>query len=127
MDDVVEVESVVPKKRGILLTGLLILMFIANPLTTFTYLQNPEAITEVYPALSINLLYFMGLLGVINFALAIAIWCWKKLGVYGFYVSMALAFCINIYAGLGLVSSLMGLIGGVLIFFTTKSRWKHFS
>jgi len=127
MEDFDVITPVEVKKRGFWLSAFLVLMFIANPLTAFAYFGNPEAITQVYPYLSIYLLYFMGLLAIVNFGLSIAIWTWKKVGVYGIYITMALAFCINIYAGLGLVSSLMGLIGAVIIYFTTKSRWEHFS
>jgi len=120
-------EPVESKKRGWLLSAFLVLMFIANPFTAFSYFANPEAIIQIYPTLSESLIYFMGLLALLNFVLAIAVWSWKKVGVYGIYITMALAFCINIYVGLGLVSSLMGLIGAIIIFFTTKSRWGHFS
>jgi hypothetical protein len=102
-------------------------MFIANPFTAFTYFGNPVAIIQVYPTLSRPLLYFMGGMAILNIALAIAIWTWKKAGVYGLYISMGLAFCTNIYIGLGLFPSLMGLIGAAIVFFTTKSRWEHFS
>ena len=127
MEDVDVITPVEVKKRGFWLSAFLVLMFIANPLTAFAYFVNPEAIKQVYPSLTIYILYFMGLLAIINFGLSIAIWTWKKVGVYGIYTTMALAFCINIYAGLGFASSLMGLIGAVLIYFTTKNRWEHFT
>lgn len=115
------------KTRGWLLTAFLILMLIANPFTAYSYFSNPEAIIQVYPAISHGLLNFMGLLAIINIVLAVAIWSWKKVGVYGFYLSMVVAFCINMYVGIPLAGSLMGLIGAVIIFFTTKSRWDNFS
>ncbi|MFY0670171.1 MAG: hypothetical protein JXQ95_19220 [Alteromonas stellipolaris] len=125
--DTVEVESTENKKRGFWLTAFLILMFVANPFTAFTYFSNPEAIIQVYPSLSEGLLYFMGLLAVLNVVFAIAIWTWRKAGVYGIYASMAIAFLINLYIGIGIVGSLTGLIGVVLIYFTTKNRWQLFS
>jgi hypothetical protein len=125
--ETVEVEPMETKKRGFWLTAFLILMFIANPFTAFTYFSNPELIIQAYPSLSISLLYFMGLLALLNFVFALAIWTWKKAGVYGIYGSMALAFCINLYIGVGIVGSLTGLLGLVLIYFTTKKRWQLFS
>jgi hypothetical protein len=123
----VEVESKETKKRGFWLTAFLILMFVANPFTAFTYFSNPELIIQSYPSISIGLLYFMGVLALLNVVFAIAIWTWKKVGVYGIYGSMALAFCINLYIGVGIVGSLTGLLGLVLIYFTTKKRWQLFS
>jgi hypothetical protein len=123
----VEVESKETKKRGFWLTAFLILMFVANPFTAFTYFSNPELIIQSYPSISIGLLYFMGVFALLNVVFAIAIWTWKKVGVYGIYGSMALAFCINLYIGVGIVGSLTGLLGLVLLYFTTKKRWQLFS
>ena len=123
----VEVEPTESKKRGFWLTAFLVLMLVANPFTAFTYFSNPEAIIKVYPSLSEGLLYFMGILAVLNVVFAIAIWTWKKVGIYGIYASMALAFLINLYIGIGIVGSLTGLIGVVIIYFTTKNRWQLFT
>ena len=127
MENSEAMEQTENKTRGWLLTTFLILMLIANPFTAFSYFTNPEAIIQVYPAITYGLLNFMGLLAIINIVLAVAIWSWKKVGVFGFYLSMAVAFCINMYVGIPLAGSLMGLIGAVIIFFTTKSRWDNFS
>lgn len=121
------VEEQSPKKRGFWLSAFLIFMFIANPLTAFTYFSNPEAIIQVYPKVTIGMLYFMGVMAIVNVVLAAGIWRWKKWGVYGFYCVVATAFCINLYVGLGLAGSLMGLMGAVIIFITTKKRWEVFS
>jgi len=51
----------------------------------------------------------------------------EKVGIYGIYGSMALAFLINLYIGIGIVGSLTGLIGVVIIYFTTKNRWQLFT
>ena len=66
-------------------------------------------------------------MSVINFAIAVGIWSWKKYAVYGMYASVAIAFVINIYLGIGIVGALFGLLGGLLIFLTTRNRWQWFS
>jgi hypothetical protein len=118
----VEVETTEKLKRGFWLTAFLILMFVANPFTAFTYFSNPEAIIQAYPSLSVGLLYSMGSLAILNVIFAIGIWQWKKFGVYGIYVSMTIAFIINLYIGIGITGSLTGLIGVVIIYFTTKKK-----
>lgn len=69
------------KQRGFWLSAFLVLMFIANPLTAITYFANPQAITEIYPSASTGILYFLGVMSLVNVVLAAMIWRWQKLGV----------------------------------------------
>ena len=115
------------KKRGFWLTAFLILMFIANPLTSFMYFSAPDLIVSTQPKATVVIVYALGVLSVINFAIAVGIWSWKKYAVYGMYASVAIAFVINIYLGIGIVGALFGLLGGLLIFLTTRNRWQWFS
>jgi len=123
-----EVEAVgIEKKRGFWLSAFLVLMFIANPLTSFTYFSNPDLIVSSFPKATTEIIYFMGFMAIVNLFLAIAIWRWVKWGVYGFYISISIAFVINMYLEIGMLGALAGLLGGVLIYFTTKKRWQHFA
>lgn len=115
------------KKRGFWLTAFLVLMFIANPLTSIMYLTNPEIYVTLIPGMTVGLIYTMGVMALMNVVFAVGIWTWKKWGVFGFYGSAAIAFGINIIAGLGVLASSLGLIGVLIIFLTTRSRWQHFS
>ena len=115
------------KKRGFWLTAFLILMFIANPLTAFMYFSAPDLIVSTQPKATVGIVYALGVMSVINFAIAVGIWSWKKYAVYGMYASVAIAFVINIYLGIGIVGALFGLLGGLLIFLTTRNRWQWFS
>ena len=115
------------KKRGFWLTAFLILMFIANPLTAFMYFSAPDLIGSTQPKATVGIVYALGVMSVINFAIAVGIWSWKKYAVYGMYASVAIAFVINIYLGIGIVGALFGLLGGLLIFLTTRNRWQWFS
>jgi len=127
MDNIENEDAGIEKRRGFWLSAFLILMFIANPLTSYTYFSNPDLMVSVFPKATSEIIYLMGFIALINLFLAIAIWHWVKWGIYGFYTSIAIAFAINIYLEIGIVGSLAGLLGGVLIFFTTKKRWQHFA
>jgi hypothetical protein len=122
-----EQEEKIEKKRGFLLTTFLVLMFIVNPLTAYTYLSNPEMVLQASPDLSVGILYFLGVISMVNVAVAAGVWIWKKWAVFSFFGIAAIAFCMNLYIGIGIMPSLIGLIGPVIIYFTTKSRWEHFS
>ncbi|MFT5544134.1 MAG: hypothetical protein ACI96N_003353 [Arenicella sp.] len=115
------------KKRGFLLTFYLVLMFVVNPLTAFTYFTNPELVLQASPELTVGILYFLGVISIVNVAIAAGVWAWKKWAVYGFFGIAAIALGINLYIGIGIMPSLIGLIGPVIIYFTAKSRWEHFS
>lgn len=126
--ETVETANQVPgKSRGFWLGAFLILMFIANPIAAFSYFTNPDLLIDVYPKATIGIIYFLGIMCLGNVILAALIWSWKKIGVYGFYFIVAIAFAINLYIGLGITGSFVGLIGGVIIFLTTKKRWEHFA
>jgi hypothetical protein len=120
-------ETEVVKKRGFWLSTFLIIMFIINPFIAFIYISYPEVITQTYPNITSGVLYFMAALSIINVILMTGVWTWKKWGVLGFYGVVAIAFCMNLYFGIGIAGSLKGLIGIAILFFTTKTRWHHFS
>ena len=122
-----QAERKAEKKRGFWLTLFLVLMFVVNPLTAFTYFTNPEMVLQASPEMTVGILYFLGVIATINVAIAAGIWMWKKWAVFGFFAIAAIAFCINLYIGIGIIPSLTGLIGPVIIYLTTKSRWQHFS
>lgn len=120
-------EEQVEMKRGFWLTAFLILMFAANPFSAYFYFSNAEIVTQAFPNASIAMVYFFGFLAVLNVIFAAGIWAWKKWGVFGFYAVVAISFLLNLYIEAGIGTSLLGLIGGVLIFVTTKKRWRHFA
>jgi len=115
------------RKRSFWLTAFLIIMFITNPLTAFSYFAYPDALVEVYPLLSTPLIYFMGVLAICNTLLVVATWRWKKMGVYGLCTTIVTAFIINLYIGVDLFGSIMGLAGALVIFVTTRKTWSQFS
>ncbi len=130
MDDLVANKAKaagVKKQRSCWLSAFLILMLIANALTAYIYTTNPELVMGLYPRATATVLYLLAVIACINVILAIGIWAWRKWGVIGFYISIIIVFIINLYLGVGFLASMPGLVGGVIIFFTTKKRWQHFS
>ena len=126
MDASEVIEKEEDKKRGFGLTLFLVLMFIINPITAFTYFTQTEMIIELTPSLSVGMLYFLGVAAIANVALAAGIWVWKKWAVFGFYSVGIIAFGATLYIGFDIVSALVGLIGPAIIYFHTKSRREHF-
>jgi len=125
--DVIDTDDLpTERRRGFWLSAFLILMFVTNPLAAFYYFTAPEAIVLLYPNASVGLIYLLGVICVFNLVLAALIWAWRRVGVYGFYLVIAVAFAINLYIDVGLAGSLTGLIGGIIVFFTTRKRWQYF-
>ncbi len=125
VDNVKEAEA--QKQRGFWLSAFLIVMLIANTLTAYLYMTNPELVMGLYPRATATVLYLLAVIACINVILAIGTWAWRKWGVIGFYISIIIVFIINLYVGVGFLASMPGLVGGAIIFFTTKKRWQHFS
>jgi len=118
--------NVSTKKRGFWLTAFLVLMLLANPFTAYIYFTNPESVIDAYPGASVGLIYFLGLMCAVNVILAIGIFNWKKWGVYGFYAIAGTAFIINLYIGLGIGGSIIGLAGALIIFLLTRKKFHQF-
>jgi hypothetical protein len=114
-------------KRGIWLTGFLVLMFVSNPLTAYIYLSNPELLTGQYPNATSGVIYFLGTMAILNFFFAIGIWKIKKWGLQGFYISVFFAFGINMYIGIGILGTLVGTLGALLVFLTTRNKLAYFN
>jgi len=109
-------------KRGGCLAAFLILMMIVDPLVCLYYLFAGSTVTEALPNIPGWYLPLLILWCLIDFACALAIWNWKKWGVYGFGASSFLGFILNsIY--FGILFSISGLLGIVLLFFLIRSSW----
>jgi len=127
MENAITTEMNPTKTRGFWLSAFLILMLLANAATAFTYFSNPTLIVDLYPKVTTSFVYSLGLMAVINFLFAVLIWCWKKIGVYGFYLNALIAVGINIYLGVNIGTVLFALVGPALLYFLTRSRWASFT
>jgi len=57
----------------------------------------------------------MGVLALVNFGNAIAVWNYRKIGVYGFYALAALGFVLNLIVGVNPASAIFGALAGPII------------
>ena len=113
-------------KRGGCLTAFLILMLVANSLTSLLYLLFSGIIRQASPNIPGWVTIILGIFGAINFLLSLAIWKWKKWGLYGFGASTVIVFIINLSIGTPILNSLFGLLGIIILAFLVKPLWNNF-
>ncbi|MBJ7537298.1 hypothetical protein [Marinomonas transparens] len=114
------------KARGFLIVAFAILIFVTMPIMAMTYFTIPEAIIKIYPKASVGLLYFLGVLNVFSMVFTSLVWAWKKIGVYGFFVVLAVSLLINLYIGVAASEFLVSLTGGAILLFIVQNRWEQF-
>lgn len=119
-----------PKQRHGCLTAYLVLMLLANSGTALVYLVASESVRQGVPNMPDWAFPVLIAGSLLNFACAIALFKWKRWGFWGFVVTAAIAFGINLSIGLGIGSALGGLVGvailyGVLQLGKEKSGWSQ--
>jgi hypothetical protein len=120
----------VPKQRHFLLTAWLVFMIIANGATAVITPMSVGDIQQALPDFPAWMVWPITLCAVLNIAFAIALFNWKKWGFFGFLVTSAAAFALNVYAGVGIPRAVLGLLGvailyGVLQIGGQKSGWSQ--
>lgn len=115
-----------PKSRGGLLTAWLILMLLANGLMAFTYVgaSYNYAIgvsTPLSNSISFFLLLVFAIFSIINVCATIALFKWKKWGLYACCLSSVVAFFANI--SLGVTLAFAGLFGLLILILLLRSKW----
>jgi hypothetical protein len=111
------------KARGGCLTAFLIVMLILNPLVAIYYLVAGDSLATVVPGFTPGMMILFALLGFANLAFALAVWRWKRWGVYGFGVSAIAAFIANMAIGLPITSALGGLVGLIIMVALVSRIW----
>ena len=122
------------KKRHGCLTAWLVLLVLVNGFSAVSFLFYGEAISEnLGTTLSQNTLWITGALAVLNLIFAFMLFSWKKWAFWGLLLTSLLAFGLNIYHGLGIINSAIGLLGIVLLYgllqmkHQGKSGWEQLS
>jgi len=121
-----ENQEIVVKKRGGCITAFLIFMFIINPLLALYYIFAGDTVRDTFPDLPGWAIPVLVLFCLINLGLAIAIWNWKKIGIYGIWVSAAIILVVNLSIGLPPLQSFMGLLGPLIITLLVRPKWADF-
>ena len=103
----------VQKERHGCVTAWLILMIVLNSIVALIYLF--ALIKTENSTIPGSILFILTILSIANVIFSILLFRWKKIGFTGFLITAVIVFFINLYIGLGLTQSIMGLLGiGIL-------------
>lgn len=120
-----------PKERHGCLTLLLVVYFVVNGFLAVALTVKHEQFHEKFPSMPVPLLWVLAGLAVLNVALVVALFYWKKWAFFGIVVTSVIVSAITIYAG-GILEGLPSLAGiavlyGVLQIGGQKSGWAQMS
>jgi hypothetical protein len=104
------------KQRHGCLTARLVVIVIANVLVGLAYLAARGTIAGALPNVPRGIFLLLSAVSFVNVVFAIALFQWKRWGFYGFVATSLLALVINLAAGLGVVRSLIGLLGVAILY-----------
>jgi hypothetical protein len=121
-----QTESVPNKKDEGCLSGYHIGIVFINFLTTFLYLFGSLALISDIPGLHVLVLYLLGGLSLAVMGFSIAIWQWKKTGVYGLFISTVIVLGLNIYLSVALPIILTGGLVLTVLVLLVFPLWHHF-
>jgi hypothetical protein len=117
-----------PQERGGCLTALLVLMMIANPLTGIVYFAAGDMVKKGLPNAPDWTAPVLGVIAFVMFASAIAMFRFKKWGLYGALTCAAIALVVNLTSGVNPVQALFGAaIAPTLLIVLIKPRWHLFT
>ena len=98
------------------LVAWLILMIIGNALSALFSLAAGSTAQTLFPEAPGWAFPFLGILSALNVGFVIALFNWKKWGFYGICATSFAGLITNLSIGVGLSSSIFGLIGLVILY-----------
>lgn len=108
------------KQRHGCVTAWLILMIIANAVTSLSYLFLGENFTA-------ELRVPIAIIGMVNVFFAVMLFLWKRWAFYGFLVMSLVIFVINLSMGYGIAQSLFGLVGMAILYMVLQIKQDNVS
>ena len=113
-----EKKSTHQKERHGCVTAWLILMIIVNSIAALFYFLLLYSRNEFQPQLQIpdSILVILGVFSVFNVIFSFLLFNWKKIGFTGFAFTALIVFFINMYMGLAITQSIMGLLGIAILY-----------
>jgi len=114
------------KKRGAWLTIWLVFMLISNFFAALMFLLLNKTIASVYPNVAMWVWYVYGSLSLAIFVFVILLFMWKKWPIFAFIGIEVIVFIMNLVIGLGIVVSVIGLAGPIILYLSMRSRWNLF-
>ena len=114
------------KKRNTLLNVWLIIMLIANVFSAISYLFFNSLLSSAYPYAPSWIFHIYGLLSLINIILVSFLFKWKRWAFYVFCIVTLLALIMNIYIGIEIIASMLGIVGPIILYLIMKPKWNLF-
>jgi hypothetical protein len=109
------------KKRGILLTGWMILILLANSFTALSYFLGSGFFATALP-IPLWSIYTLGLLALFNTGFAIFLFKWKKWAFFAFCGNTVIVFVINLSIGLGF-GSISDFLRLIILYLILRPKW----
>ena len=111
------------KQRHGCVTAWLILMIVVNSITAAAYLFLNNFITEILTVSSSSVIVILlGLISLANVFFSVLILQWKKTGFWGFCGTSIAALVINLYIGIEVYQSVLGLLGIAVLYAILQFR-----
>ncbi|PCJ94862.1 MAG: hypothetical protein COA50_10785 [Flavobacteriaceae bacterium] len=114
------------------ITSWLLLMIFANSLAAVVYLFAGEIISNIsLNAISNSMLVLLVISSICNVFFTISLFKWKKWAFWGLVITSFGVFIINLSIGIGVVQSIFGLVGIVILYVLLQikknnvSSWSH--
>ena len=104
-----------PPRHGCV-TAWLIFMIVVNALTAIGTPFSLNSLRQAGMHPSVPLIGVLVVCAVANIVFAVALLRWMKWGFYGFAATTVIALVVNLILGVGLGSSLLGLIGIAILY-----------
>ncbi|MES2266640.1 MAG: hypothetical protein V4520_07755 [Bacteroidota bacterium] len=118
-----------PERHGCV-TAWLIIMLLINALLPILYFSTALTLAHKLNT-SVLIIYALGIIGLSNMVFTILMLKWKKIGFYAFAILGIITCAININIGISVISSLLGLVGFVILYGVFQiekngiSTWKY--
>lgn len=112
-----------PKRSG-WLTVFLLVILVANALNGSYFFLGGSAVKDDFSRLPIWMVPILAVLSFGNVLFAAAVWKWKKWGVYGLIITTLVVMGVGFLGGLPMTSSLLGVLGVVILIVLIRPAWK---
>lgn len=114
------------KSRHGCLTAWLLLVIIGSAATCITYYIFGNIILQSLPnTASMTMLYLLGFIGLINILAAVLLFQWKMIGFNIFAGGSLITFVVNLYLGVDVFQSILGLTGIAVLYGLLQIKGKN--
>jgi hypothetical protein len=114
-----------PESRGGCLTAFLLFGLIANTFVSIFYIKSLiQGTMSGMPLPPQWALVVLCIGGAVNVASCLAVWKWRRWGVYAFFGTAAVACGVNIAIGVPAFSVALGFLGAVILALLIRPIWR---